>query len=167
MGPRDDRIVFRLTGAEAQHGLPLANVAAFVDHVRRALRDFDRQRQGARTSRGGHPTSREELVTAFRLVEFKPGSAIMELEAMTATEVGDKSLGDVESLAVENLRAFMDSLEGDDVVEPAVTDAVEAARRTLGNDGRIEITIGTHRRRPNRRVVIDADRVAKLEGRGR
>ena len=164
----DERIVLRLTGSEADHGLPWANLAAFVDNIRRALRDYDRQRQGARTGREGRPAAREDLVTAFRLVSFKPGSAIMELEPIAAPPTVDDAqtaLPEVEKLAVENLRAFIDSIESnDDVLDPSITEAVEEARRELGDDGRIEITVGRSRR-PRKRTVIDARRIAVLEAR--
>ena len=164
----DDRITLRLTGSEAQHGLPLSNLEAFVGEVRRALRDFDRQRQGARTARGGHPTVREELVTGLRLVEFKPGSAIMELEPIVPIELDESqlSMAEAEQLAVENLRAFIDSIQGDGVLDPAVTDAVESARKALGPDGRIEITVGAPKR-PRKHAVIDSDVVAALQQRSR
>lgn len=161
-----DRIFFRLTGVEAQHGLALGNLAAFVENIRAALRDFDRQRRAERTKRGGHPTTREDLVAGLRLVTFKPGSAVMELEPISRAAEQDE-LADAEKLAVENLRAFIDTIEDEsEILDPAITDAVEAARRQLGHDGAIEIIIGP-RRRPVRRTVIDQGRVAALEQRVR
>lgn len=171
MNPRpeeDERITLRLTGSEAQHGLPWENLAGFVDEIRRALREHDRQRQGARAGRGGHPSGREELVTSFRLVRFLPGSAIMELEPIAA-DVADESqetLGEVETLSVENLRAFIDTLESDSIVDPVISQAVEGARRQLGDDGKIEISVGPPKH-PSRHTIIDADTVAALAARGR
>lgn len=160
----DDRIVFRLTGAEAQHGLAFANLAAFLEYFRSALRDFDRQRRAEKTKRGGHPTTREDLVTGFRLVTFKPGSAVMEVEPIAQEDEQDR-VADTEKLAVENLRAFIDTIESpDEILDPAVTDAVEMARRQLGEDGKIEITVGP-KRRPVRHTIIDRERVAALEQR--
>jgi hypothetical protein len=160
-----DRIELRLTGEEAQRGLPLANVAAFLDNVRRALRDFDRARQGQRTQRGGHPTSREELVTALRLVDFRPGSAIMSLEPM-AHEQGETGLvPDAEALPVENLLALIAAVESrDDVLPPAVTESIDNARRTLGPSGAIEIKVNPRlRTRRQARIVIDAQTVETLQ----
>lgn len=116
--------------------------------------------------REGHPTTREDLVTAFRLVEFHPGSAIMELEPMRVVS-DEPQLYDAELLAVENLQAFMDTIESEDVIEPAVTDAIESARKTLGADGRIEITVARRAQRARKRVVIDETVVRSLEQRAR
>jgi hypothetical protein len=162
-----DRVVLKLTGTEATHGLPLANFSAFVESFRNALRDFDRQRTGSRTRRSGHPTTREDLVTAFRLVSFKPGSAICELEAIAppADDDAQEHIEGAELLPLETLRAFVDSIEQEEPVDDAVTTALGKARRSLGDDGRIDITIGRGRRR--RRAVIDARRVDALEKRAK
>jgi hypothetical protein len=162
-----DKVVLRLTGSEAEHGLPLANLAAFVNSFRGALRDFDRQRRAERTKRGGHPSGREELVTSFRLVEFKPGSAIMTLEPFTPHDgesPQEELADDAELLALQNLDSFLGSLEQpDEGFDAAVADALENARRSLGPDGRIEIKAP----RKRRRVVIDADATQALEHRVR
>ena len=139
----DDRIILKLTGSEAHHGLPWANLASFVDDIRRALREYDRQRQGAVPARGGHPSGREDQVTSFRLVSFKPGSAIMELEPIPPKSIGDDEahpvIAEAEQLAVENLRSFVDSLESpDSALDSVVTDAIDEARRRLGEDGKME-----------------------------
>ncbi len=160
-----DRIELRLTGEEAQRGLPLANVATFLESVRRALRDFDRSRQGQRTQRGGQPTSREKLVTALRLVEFHPGSAIMELEPIPSEEAEARLVPDAESLPVENLLALISAVESpDEVLPPAVTESIESARKTLGPSGEIEIKVNPHQRaRRNARILINARTIEALE----
>lgn len=160
-----DRIEFRLTGEEAQRGLPVANVATFLESVRRALRDFDRSRQGQKTQRGGHPTSREELVTALRLVEFHPGSAIMELEAIPVEQDETELAPDMEPLPVENLLALIAAVQsGDEILASAVTESIETARRTLGPSGAIEIKVNPRgRARRKARVVINARTVETLE----
>jgi hypothetical protein len=165
----DNRITLHLEGSETDHGLPLSNLANFSNHLRRALRDFDRQRQGARTARGGHPTTREDLVTGFRLVEFRPtGSATMELEAIVPAGRHDSQLAmpESEQLAVENFRAFIDTIEGDEILDPAVTEAIESARTQLGSDGRIEVWVGNPAA-PRRHTVIDADAISVLRQRVR
>jgi hypothetical protein len=158
-------VVIRLTGSEAEHGLPLANLAAFVESFRGALRDFDRQRQAERTGRGGRPSGREELVTSFRLVGFEPGSAIMTLEPFAPSDADDQQvLTEVDLLALQNLETFLDSLDQpEERFDAAVADAVEKARRSLGPDGRIEIKSPHHRKR----VVIDESKVHSLERRVR
>jgi len=167
---QSDPVILELTGSEAEHGLSLANFAAFIEDFRRALRGFDRQQRAAPASRGGHPTSREELVTAFRLVRFKPGSAIVELEPI-APPVPDEdqpSLADSDSelLPLANLRAFMETLDRDDPLDPAVTTAVAGARQALGQDGKISITIPNGDRQHSR-LVIDKRRIESLERRAR
>lgn len=161
-----DRIELRLTGEEAQRGLALANVATFLESVRRALRDFDRSRQGQKTQRGGHPTTREELVTALRLVDFRPGSAIMELEPIPMEDGDAAELApEAEPLPVKNLLALMTAVQSsDEVLDPAVTESIETARRTLGPSGKIEIKVNARRRaRRQSRVVISAATVEALE----
>ena len=160
-------VILELTGSEAIGGLPLSNLEAFVDDFRRALRDFHRQRRAERTRRGGHPSGREELATAFRLLEFRRGSAVMTLLPDVRDESEEQpALGDVEPLAIENLRALLDAIESDDaVIDPAVTDAVEGARSALGDDGKIKVKLDGEQPRHRRSVVIDRERVAVLERR--
>jgi hypothetical protein len=165
---QQDRIVLELTGSEAVHGLALSNFAAFIDDFRRALRDFDRQRRAEPTGRGGHPTTREDLVTAFRLVSFKAGSAIVELEpiAPPVEDADQAAIEGAELLPLETLRAFMETIEREEPLDPAVTQSVAGARRALGPDGKIGIAVG-NRTGPKRRIVIDEERVELLERRAR
>lgn len=161
-----DRVVLKLTGSQAERGLPLANLATFVVDFRRALRDFDRSRRAERTARGGRPAAREDLVTAFRLVEMKPGSTLLTLEPIppAALDAEAEPLAEVETLALENLAALLETVSDERApLDAAVTDAVASARRALGTDGAIEIRIGDARHR----VVIDKRRVRDLEMRVR
>lgn len=166
--PHPDRVILELTGSEAVDGLPLANFAAFIDDFRRALREFDRQRGARPTRRGGHPTAREDLVTAFRLVTFKPGSALVELEpiAPPPADEAQETIEGAELLPLQTLRAFVETIARDDPLDPAVTAPVAGARRALGADGKISIAI-RRGRRGERAVVIDEARVEKLERRAR
>jgi hypothetical protein len=164
-----EAVVLKLTGSAADGGLLLGNLTTFVEEFRRALRDFDRHRRAERTRRGGHPSGREEFVTAFRLVDFSPGSAVMTLlPEVPASEAQDQpALAKAEVLPEENLRALLDAVEDPKVVlDPAVTDALDGARRSLGVNGQIDIRLGD-RRRPRRQVVIDERRVAALRERVR
>lgn len=169
MPPKRDKVELYLEGAEATKGLPLDTLASFVNEFRAALRDFDRARRAERTRRGGHPTSREDLVTSFRLVAFRTGSAVLELEAFAPErgEADQEALDDVEKVAVENLRALLDSLASEDEpIDEAVVQSVEAARRTLGEGGRIRVDVRSGSRR-KRSLTIDERRGAALQRRVR
>jgi hypothetical protein len=160
------RIVLKLEGAEAQRGIPLTALENFVERFSRALVDFDRTRRGQQTRKSGRRTAREELVVGFRVVELRPGSAIMELEPLTIEEAGqaDEPILHVEMLAVENLRALLDAVENSDTpLDPDVTQSLEAARRSLGAEGRIGVSLEAES--GDRRVLIDEVRVEELAGR--
>jgi hypothetical protein len=162
------RVVLKLTGSEAEGGLPLSNFAAFVDDFRRALREFDRQRRAAPSRRGGHPTAREDLVTAFRLVSFAPGSAVVELEPIAPAGLDETQevIPGAELLSLETLRAFVQTIQDGEAVDSAVTAPIAGARRALGPDGEIGITIAGGWR-TKQQVVIDEQRVERLEQRAR
>jgi hypothetical protein len=167
---RIEHVVLRLTGSETTDGLPLASFASFVEDFRRALRDFDRSRRLKKTRRGGHPTAREDLAAAFRIVSLKRGSAILELEPIAPTPGTEdqEMVTGAELLPLETLRALMDSLQRDEPIDASVADAVASARRTLGPDGKIEIEIKHPKAaQPPTRLVIDAQAVEKLEHRVR
>ena len=170
--PLDDKrekVIIELKGARAEHGLPLTSFGSFVEKFRKALTDFDRQRRGEPTRRAGHPTGREEDVAAFRLTAVWPGSTILELEPIPYEEVapGEDAQGvlaDVEHLSMATLRSLLDAVEAEEEFDPAVTDSLSEARRTLGKDGSIAFRIGGGRRA---KVVIDEKRIRRLEERAK
>jgi hypothetical protein len=164
MAEPEQRVVLTLEGADAQRGLPLTALENFVDRFSRALVDFDRSRTGHPTRRTGRRTAREELLLAFRVIGLNPGSAIIELEPVTAPQETPQ-LAEAEMIAVENLRSFLDAVRSVETpIDPDVTQSIEAARRALGQGGRIGVALaGDPRER--RRVTIDQKRVEELASR--
>jgi hypothetical protein len=163
----DDRIILELTGSAAQHGIALTSFESFVEHFRRALIDFDRAGRAERTKRGGHLTTREEQLVAFRLVGLRPGSAIVEMEPIAPEDEAEQQALPSELLALANLRGLVEAVESASAeVEPDVTESLGAARRALGTDGAIAVVFGSsNRKRQPKRVVIDERRVEDLAAR--
>jgi hypothetical protein len=167
---REEKVIIELTGSRAEHGLPLANFGQFVQNFRRALTDYDRQTVGRPTRRPGHPNVREELVTAFRLTAVRPGSTVLELRPIPRSEVEldggyeQPALGDAELQSMITLRSLLDAVEYNTELDPSVTSSLSEARRALGQDG--QISVRGHRG-PRHRVVIDEERIRKLEERAR
>ena len=147
---RDHRIIIELTGSEATRGLPLFNLESFIDALLRGLRAFDRSTRLEPGLKAGHPTSRDTLVTAFRLVEMKPGSAILTLEPDVLEEEG-AMFDETRTVAVANLEAMLEAVQGQDAFDPDVADALGNARRALGSDGQIRVKYPGQKKR----FVID------------
>jgi len=163
-------VIIELKGSKAERGLPLSNFESFVEHFRKALTDYDRQQRGEPTRRSGHPTTREEIVTAFRLTAVRPGSTILELEPIPRAEVeaqaGQEIIAETELLSMVTLRSLLEDVDREAELDPAVTDSLAEARQTLGAGGRIAVGLGGTWR-PKRRVVIDEKRIRRLEERAR
>src|SRR6266567_2202735 len=85
------------------------------------------------------------------------------LEPVRTQPLDQEQLEGGESLAAQNLRSFLDAIESIEPLEPDVTEALAAARRALGPNGRIGVVLAGRPRR--RRVEIDAARVAELAAR--
>jgi hypothetical protein len=166
MDTADSKILLTLRGSEAQRGLPLSALESFLERFSRALVDFDRSRRGQATRKSGRRTAREEHVVGFRVVELRPGSAIMELEPLTdATADEESPTLEVEMLAVENLRSLMSALDDEQqALDPDVTQSIEAARRALGRDGTISLEMSRGQTSLSR-VLIDELRVEQLAAR--
>jgi hypothetical protein len=163
--PPSDRIRLELSGSEAVRGLPLFNLETFIDQMLRGLRAFDRVSRLEPARKAGHPEKRAELVTAFRLIGFRTGSAILELEPDVDVSAEPEIVPDASTLAVDNFRALLDAIESTEPVDPDVADALAGARRALGHDGRIEIVHAKGRRK--RRVTVDGQKIENLRARAR
>lgn len=113
---------------------------AFIDAFLAALRDFDRHRRGAAPRRPGHPELRATAVTAFRLVQFLPGSGIATLEPEATPSLDAGTLIPEEfPPALENLKELVETLDAGSEMSGPVTEALSKACRAFGNDGSIQI----------------------------
>ena len=156
-----EQVVLHLEGVEAVRGLAL-DFETFLDEIRRALRAFDRVRRLEDPRKTGHPERRSELVTAFRLLEFKPvGSNIVTIEPIVEEPEETVISLAAPSLPFENLRMLMEAVDAGAELDPDVTDALESARTALGRDGRIEVRLPDARLN-GRKIVIDETKIASL-----
>ena len=162
MAESTDPITLRLEGARAVRGISLSDFESFLESFITALRDFDRDRRGEPTRKSGHPEARAEAVAAFRLVGFRPGSAVAELEPQLPSEVeGSERFLDSELLQVANLRALIASVEREEALPESVTDCLERAIRSAGEDGSLSIRLGREQGGAAA-VRIDRGRIARL-----
>jgi hypothetical protein len=165
MNESSNAITLRLEGARAKRGVVLADFETFIDNFLAALRDFDRSRRGAPTKTGGRPEARAEAVTSFRLVGFREGSGIVMIEPELAAQGEEtEAMVDAEPAQLTNLRALLASVETEEPLEGAITDALEKAIRTAGDDGSLAVELPRRDREnePPRPVVIDAERIARI-----
>lgn len=164
--PSDMRITLRMTGARAAHGMSLADFGSFIDGLLAGLRNFDRSRRGEATRRSGTTDRRDRAVTAFRLLQFEPGSAIAVIEPESFGEPGQDTLavGDL-PLQVENLAALGEQVSGADAVASDVIDALAGAVGVLGDAGSLVIDLPEATRRTP--VRIDRDVLERIRQRER
>lgn len=102
-----ETVVLELSGSEARRGLPISTLESFFEEIIRSLRAFDRGARLEPALRSGQPSRRDKLVTAFRVVGLKPGSAIITLEPDSTTTDGELNAVDPGSVALANLEALM------------------------------------------------------------
>jgi len=145
----ENQIVLELTGSRAIRGVGLFDLESFIDEFLRGLRAFDRSTRLERPLRSGHPTKREEYVTALRLVKLEAGSAVLTIEGAASEETDTEMFPDAGTLAFTNLNRMLGAIESDAVFDADVADALSKARRALGADGKIIV------RGKGRRVVFD------------
>jgi hypothetical protein len=158
-----DSITLRLEGARAQRGVVLSDFETFIDSFIAALRDFDRDRRGAPMRKSGHPEARAEAVTAFRLVGFREGSGIATIEPeLTISQGGTDAMVDAEPIQMSNLRALLACVEREDPLPISVTEALEKAVRSVGDDGSLAVELSATKPADNYRVSIDLDRIERI-----
>lgn len=87
----------------------------------------------------------------------------MTLEPITEDDAEELFPGEG-SLAIENLRALLDDIEKDSVLDSDVLDALERARSALGGDGAFNVA-EVQDGGVCRRITIDADRMSLLRER--
>jgi hypothetical protein len=161
-----DRIVLELNGSEADQGLPLANLEAFIDQIIRGLRAFDRHSRLERGLKAGHPTKRDELLTAFRVIELRAGSTTITLEPEAPSDEDEQLFPDASTLAIANVDAFIESVGAKSPFDPDAALAISRARRALGDDGLIRF-LHTRGTQTVRKTEIDQKVEKRLEKRAR
>lgn len=134
-----DRFVLHLEGSRARRGILLQDLEDFIDGFLKALRGHDRALRGEAATKAGHPERRDQLVTAFRLVDYRQGSAILTIEPAIEDLEEDNLDLDVEALPSTNLASLLESARRAEPLNPEVARSLEAARRHLGDDGRFQI----------------------------
>lgn len=165
MSEHTDSITLRLEGERAQRGISLSDFEAFIDSFISALRDFDRDRRGAPTRKSGHPEARAEAVAAFRLVGFREGSAVATIEPETpALDDEIEPILDVEPIQVSTLRSLLSTVEDEAAMPDSVTDALEKAVRSAGEDGSLTVEFDARGEDgdPPLAVRIDAARIERI-----
>jgi hypothetical protein len=133
-------VTLKLEGSKATRGVPLATFETFIDQFLTALRYHYRATGAEPAKKTGRPYAKEELVTSFRLVGFRIGSGIAVLEP-AAVDEEDNILGDVPTLALDNLTSLLDAVEARSELDTAVVRALDGARRALGDEGRFSVTV--------------------------
>lgn len=160
-----DSITLRLEGARAKRGVVLSDFETFIESFLAALRDFERDQRGAPTKKTGAPEARATMVTAFRLVAFRPGSGIATIEPELSPHEGNTDvMVDAEPIQMTNLRALLGTVEEESGLPASVTDALEKACRTFGSDGSVVIDVPSPKEshEPPRQVLIDAARLSRI-----
>lgn len=98
------------------------------------------------------------MATAFRLVHFKRGSGIATFEPVETPEAEQLDMGRVEAPAIRNLRALVAAVAAGEV-DIVVADALDDARKAIGNDGCYGIQLG---KRKNGRTTISKQTIERL-----
>ncbi len=95
--------------------------------------------------------------TSFRLVGYKVGSAILEVEeAVPDTDENALKIA-TEGPAIQNMKSLLDAIEAG-ALDPAVVDDLEEALRAIGEDGRFTIKAPARRKRG----VVNAATITRL-----
>jgi hypothetical protein len=143
----DQRIVLTLCGSKAERGVELDGLEVFIEHFRRALREFERtlSAREQEVGRTGQPGSRSKWATGFRLVHFEIGSSVAQLEPMELSEADDQLLP-TEPVSSENLRSLLEAVEMERALSPRVIESLDGARKALGRDGRFGVRFSSQKK---------------------
>ncbi|HUF59599.1 MAG TPA: hypothetical protein VMR89_08995 [Actinomycetota bacterium] len=159
-----EQVTLILQGGRAERGIVLSAFDGFVTHFVRALRYHHRTSSTVDVRRPGRPMSDEELATAFRLVELRPGSAIAVLEpAAIDDETTETLTPPPPPLAWRNLTGLIEAIEAEEPIDASVTDELESALRSLGTKPRLVVRVQS----PGRKLeqVLDRARIKKIRSR--
>lgn len=160
-----ESITLRLEGRRAKRGVSLSDFETFIDSFIAALRDFDRGKRGAPTRKSGHPEARAKAVAAFRLVGFREGSAIATIEPeVKGEEDGMERMVDAEPIQMTNLCSLLSCVEKEEPLPESVTEALEKAVRSAGDDGILSVEFAASNRHelPRSPVTIDTARIERI-----
>ena len=143
----NSRITLTLKGERATEGISLDAFDTFITHFLSALRYNYRASKAEPTRRTGHPLSKEQLATSFRLVGFSVGSAIAVLEPpLTGGEPDSLLDSDVHTLAWTNVDNLLATANAGSYLEDDVAAELETATRCLGKDGSFAVDYRSGRR---------------------
>jgi hypothetical protein len=153
-------IELRLEGEAARDGISMTAFEGFIEEFVKALRAFDRVRQGQQPVRSGQPGKRGEAVSSLKIVSLTRGSAVLLLEPYADEVDSDATLAHVETLAMANVRGLLDALDAKEELGSEVVDALGAARRKLGPQGVVNIAAAREGKRHS--VRLDTEKIAEL-----
>jgi hypothetical protein len=164
-GFMEPRVVLDLHGTRAQEGVDIDAFEGFLRHFRAALREYDRAVRGTLPRRGGHPDARDVAATAFRLVAFQVGSGIATLEPVRPDLNGEANLPLPDSgddLSISTLTGLMRSVQAEERLPEPVVEALEDARRAVGEDGSFGVDVRSNADRRTR-IVFDLELMKRLQ----
>jgi len=157
----DTSITLTLKGERAKEGITLDAFDGFITHFTSALRCHYRASQSEPTRKTGHPLSKEQFATSFRLVDFRVGSAIAVLQPPLAdVESGTLLDSDVPTLAWTNVDDLLAAAEAGMYLDDDVAAELEAATRSLGRDG--SFAVDYHSGGRSRSHTFDLPGLARL-----
>lgn len=107
----------------------------------------------------GHPGGRSKAATGFRLVHFKIGSGVAELEPLELDGADDQLLPQSPPSS-ENLRLLVEAVRERRPMSPRVVEALDGARKALGGDGRFGVEFASQKGPP---FYIGAEQIKRLE----
>jgi hypothetical protein len=153
----EPKVVLDLHGTRAQVGVDIDAFEVFLRHFRAALREYDRSMRGPLARRGGHPDARDLAASSFRLIGFQVGSGIATLTPARPTESEDANLplddsGD--DLSMSTLMGLVSAIESDAGLPGPVVEALDSARRSIGEDGCFGVDVAGPAE-GHKRIVID------------
>lgn len=125
------KIRFVLTGSRTHKGaIELGALAGYTNGLDRALRAVVQLRRGMPATKPGPPDKETRFEAGLRLVDVEDGSAVLVFETEEARlfEGGDQAV-----------KELLDSIEGPAPIHGSIVEALEDARKSLGQDGRMEI----------------------------
>lgn len=159
-----NQIKLRLEGSRAAHGIALSSFESFIENFLSAVRAYARDRAGAEGRKPGRPEAQFSAVAAFRLVEFREGSAIATVEPdLGAYSDETDALVDVEPLQVSNLRSLLSDLEQERPLPETVYVPLGKAIRAAGDDGILSVESDSEAFRPlSGSVTIDSFRLERI-----